>query len=177
MKRVAILDDYQNVWDTYTDWSAIAGAVEVTSFADHVDDEAALVERLREFEVVVAMRERTPFPRQVLERLPSLELLVTTGPFNAVIDTAAAAERGVTVCGTGGVLHNTAELTWALILACARHIPTEDHNVKGGRWMTSVGADLFGRTLGWCGAGRLGGLVAKVGNASGMHVIAWNQHR
>jgi len=175
-KRVAILDDYQNVWETYADWSAVAERVEVTSFRDHVDDETTLVERLHDFEVVVAMRERTAFPRQVLERLPRLELLITTGPFNAVIDTTAATEQGVTVCGTGGVLHNTAELTWALILACARHIPTEDANVKSGGWMTTVGTDLHGRTLGLCGAGRLGGLVGRIGAAFGMNVIAWSQN-
>ena len=93
------------------------------------------------------MRERTPFPRSVIERLPNLELLVTTGPFNAAIDIDAAAERGIVMCGTGGVPFNTSELTWALILACARHIPTEDRNIKTGGWMTTVGTDLYGHTL------------------------------
>ncbi|HEX7095120.1 MAG TPA: D-2-hydroxyacid dehydrogenase family protein [Acidimicrobiales bacterium] len=176
MKRVAILDDYQRVATRYADWSVLDGRVEVTSFTDHVADEDALVERLADFPIVVAMRERTPFPRRVIERLPNLELLVTTGPFNAVIDIDAAAERGVTVCGTGGVLFNTSELTWALILACARHIPTEDRNVKSGGWMTTVGTDLYGHTLGLLGAGRLGGAVAKVGLAFGMKVIAWSQN-
>jgi phosphoglycerate dehydrogenase-like enzyme len=175
-KRVAILDDYQDVAAEYGDWASLAGRVEPLSFTDHLFDEAALVERLAPFPIVVAMRERTPFPRSLLAQLPNLELLVTTGPFNAAIDIAAAAELGITVCGTGGAFYNTAELTWALILACARHIPTEDRNVKTGGWMTTVGTDLHGRTLGLLGAGRLGGAVAAVGAAFGMRVIAWSQN-
>jgi phosphoglycerate dehydrogenase-like enzyme len=176
MKRVAVLDDYQCVAKVFADWSRLDGLVEVTSFTDHLAREDALVERLAPFPIVVAMRERTPFPRSLLERLPALELLVTTGPFNAAIDIAAADERGVVVCGTGGVGHNTPELTWALILACARHIPAEDRNVKTGGWMTTVGTDLHGRTLGLLGLGRLGGAVAHVGAAFGMDVIAWSQN-
>jgi phosphoglycerate dehydrogenase-like enzyme len=176
VKRVAILDDYQGVATEYGDWSRLDGRVEVTTFREHAADEAELVERLRGFPIVVAMRERTPFPQTVLEQLPDLELLVTTGPFNAAIDIVAAAARGVVVCGTGGVAFNTSEHTWALILACARHIPTEDRNVKSGGWMTTVGTDLYGHTLGLLGAGRLGGAVAKVGAAFGMHVIAWSQN-
>jgi phosphoglycerate dehydrogenase-like enzyme len=176
MKNVAILDDYQNVAKVYADWSVLDGRVEVTSFTDHLDDEDALVARLAAFPIVVAMRERTPFPRSVIERLPNLELLVTTGPFNAAIDIHAAAERGIVMCGTGGVPFNTSELTWALILACARHIPTEDRNIKTGGWMTTVGTDLYGHTLGLLGAGRLGGAVARVGDAFGMEIIAWSQN-
>jgi phosphoglycerate dehydrogenase-like enzyme len=176
MKPVAILDDYQDVAKVYADWSVLDGRVEVTSFTDHVDDEDELVARLVDFPIVVAMRERTPFPRSVIERLPNLELLVTTGPFNAAIDIHAAAEQGVVMCGTGGVPFNTSELTWALILACARHIPTEDRNIKSGGWMTTVGSDLYGHTLGLLGAGRLGGAVAQVGAAFGMKIIAWSQN-
>jgi phosphoglycerate dehydrogenase-like enzyme len=176
MKHVAILDDYQDVAGVYADWSRLDGRVERHSFTDHLADERALVERLRDFEIVVAMRERTPFPRSVIEQLPKLELLVTTGPFNAVIDTDAATANGVTVCGTGGAIHNTAELTWALILACARHVPAEDRNIKAGGWMTTVGTDLHGKTLALCGAGRLGGIVGGVGKAFGMELIAWSQN-
>jgi phosphoglycerate dehydrogenase-like enzyme len=160
----------------FADWSVLDGRVEVTSFTDHVADERELVERLTPFEIVVAMRERTPFPRSVIESLPRLELLVTTGPFNAAIDIHAASERGIVMSGTGGVAFNTSELTWALILACARHIPTEDRNVKSGGWMTTVGTDLYGHTLGLLGAGRLGGAVARVGAAFGMELIAWSQN-
>jgi phosphoglycerate dehydrogenase-like enzyme len=174
MKRVAILDDYQQVWSVYADWSVLGDRVEVTSFADHLFDEDALAARLADFEIVVAMRERTAFPASLLDRLPKLELLVTTGPFNAVIDVERAASHGVVMCGTGGAIFNTSELTWALILACARHIPTEDRTIKSGGWMTTVGSDLFGRTLGLCGAGRLGGIVGNVGKAFGMKLIAWS---
>jgi phosphoglycerate dehydrogenase-like enzyme len=176
MKRVAVLDDYQRVAKVYADWSVLDGRVEVTSFTDHLDDEDALAARLADFPIVVAMRERTPIPRSLIERLPDLELLVTTGPFNAAIDIAAAGEHGVVMCGTGGVPFNTSELTWALILACARHIPEEDRNVKSGGWMTTVGTDLYGHTLALLGAGRLGGAVARVGAAFGMEIIAWSQN-
>jgi phosphoglycerate dehydrogenase-like enzyme len=176
MKRVAVLDDYQAVATTMADWSGLDGRVEVHQFRDHLHDPDELVARLEPFEVVVAMRERTAFPRSVVERLPNLELLVTTGPFNAVIDVAACNDHGVVVCGTGGALHNTSELTWALILACARHIPTENANVHEGRWMTTVGADLLGRRLGLLGLGRLGGLVGAVGKAFGMELVAWSQN-
>jgi phosphoglycerate dehydrogenase-like enzyme len=174
MKRAAILDDYQQVWSVYADWSVLHGRVEVTSFADHEFDEDELAARLADFEIVVAMRERTPFPASLLDRLPKLELLVTTGPYNAVIDIEHAASRGVVMSGTGGAIFNTSELTWALILACARNVPTEDRNIKSGGWMTTVGSDLFGRTLGLCGAGRLGGIVGNVGKAFGMKLIAWS---
>jgi phosphoglycerate dehydrogenase-like enzyme len=131
---------------------------------------------LAPYEIVVAMRERTAFPRSVLERLANLKLLVTTGPRNAAIDVAAANEAGITVCGTGGDVHSTSELTWALILACARQLPTEVANVRGGGWMTTVGRDLDGQTLGLCGLGRIGAMVAAVGRAFGMELIAWSQN-
>ena len=174
MKRVAILNDYQGVARDYADWSGIDGQVQIHQFREHIADEAALIEALRPFNVIVAMRERTALPRPVIEQLPNLELVVTTGPYNAVIDGEALRQRGVVYCGTGGALHNTAELTWALILACARQVPREDHNIKSGGWMLTVGADLHGRTLGLCGLGRLGGLVANVGQAFGMNIIAWS---
>ena len=174
--RVAVLDDYQRVALDTADWSALHGRVAVDIFDDHLDDEDALVARLAPYSVVVAMRERTAFARSTLERLPNLELLVTTGPRNAAIDMAACAELGVTVCGTGGDSHSTSELTWALVLACARHLPTEVGNVRSGGWMTTVGADLYGRTLGLCGLGRIGAMVARVGTAFGMQLIAWSQN-
>jgi phosphoglycerate dehydrogenase-like enzyme len=176
MKRAAVLDDYQGVALDFADWSVLGGRVEVTTFADHVDDQAALIERLAPFEIVVAMRERTSFPREVLAALPNLELLVTTGGRNAVIDEQACADLGVTVCGTGGEAQTTAELTWALILAATRHLPTEIANVAGGGWMTTVGGDLYRATLALCGLGRIGARVARVGAAFGMEIIAWSQN-
>jgi phosphoglycerate dehydrogenase-like enzyme len=176
LPRVAVLDDYQRVALTSTDWSALDGRVDVDVFSDHLSDEDALAERLAPYEIVVAMRERTGFPPSLIARLPELKLLVTTGPRNAVIDVAACNAAGVTVSGTGGSVWSTSELTWALILACARFVPTEVANVRGGGWMTTVGKDLHGTTLGLLGLGRIGGLVAKVGQAFGMETIAWSQN-
>src|SRR5919206_2282335 len=156
MRRIAVLDDYQYVAATYADWSRLPETVEVVEFADHVDDRETLVRRLQPFDVVVAMRERTPFPRALLERLPNLKLLITTGAANKSIDVAAANERGITVCGTGAHLPGTAELTWALVLAVARHVPQEDASIRAGGWQHTVGLDLAGGTLGVVGLGRLG---------------------
>jgi phosphoglycerate dehydrogenase-like enzyme len=174
--KVAVLDDYQAVALRYGAWEELGAAVEVTVFTDHVADEDTLVERLDGFPVVVAMRERTPFPRPVLERLPGLRLLVTTGPFNAAIDLGAARDHGVVVSGTGGLGPPTAELTWALILGLARHIVVEDQTIRAGGWQRSVGTDLAGATLGVVGLGRLGSKVAEIGRAFGMEVIAWSQN-
>jgi len=174
--RVAVLDDYQGVARSFGPWATLGDRIELEVFGDHLDDEPTLVQRLRPFEVVVAMRERTPFPRSVLSALPNLRLLVTTGGRNAAIDIAACAEQGVLVCGTGGVAHGTAELTWALILAAARHLPSELASVRGGGWMTGVGRDLRGARLGVIGLGRLGARVAGIGLAFGMDVVAWSQN-
>jgi phosphoglycerate dehydrogenase-like enzyme len=173
--RIAVLDDHQSVASTYADWSRVPEPVEVVEFADHVQG-GSLVRRLRGFDVVVAMRERTPFPRAVLERLPDLRLLVTTGARNAAIDVAAAAEHGVTVCGTRAYAPATAELTWALILAVARKVPREDASIRAGGWQQTVGSDLAGGTLGVLGLGRLGERVARIGRAFEMDVVAWSQH-
>lgn len=176
LPRVAVLNDYQGVALSSADWSALAGRADITVFRDAFAGADQVVEALVPFEVVVAMRERTAFDRATLARLPQLKLLVTTGMGNAAIDLAACAEGGVIVCGTGGSVHSTAELTWALILACARHVPTEVANVRSGGWMTTVGADLHGRTLGLLGLGRIGAMVATVGRAFGMDLIAWSQN-
>lgn len=176
MTRVAILDDYQNVALKMTDWSALPKDVEVRVFQDHVKDEDALVGRLYDFPIVMAMRERTPFPRSTFARLPNLKLLTTTGMRNAAIDMHAASDHGVTVCGTGGVIYPTAELTWGLILSLLRYIPREDRAVRGGRWQVSMGIDLNGKTLGVVGLGNLGSQVATVGKAFQMRVIAWSQN-
>lgn len=173
--RIAILDDYQGAAVASADWDSIPDA-EVHAFPDHLADEHALAERLRGFPVVVAMRERTPFPASLLERLPDLRLLVTTGARNASIDTLAARGRGIVVCGTRGSGSPTAELTWGLIIALARHIPQEDAATRAGQWQTTLGIGLQGRTLGVIGLGNLGGQVARVGRAFGMDVIAWSQN-
>jgi phosphoglycerate dehydrogenase-like enzyme len=172
--KIAILDDYQGVALGAAPWDDLGADAEVVAFSDHVASDDALAERLEPYEVVVAMRERTPFTRERLERLPNLRLLVTTGMRNASIDVAAANERGIVVSGTGGVTAATAELTWALILALARHLPTEDRSMHEGGWQETVGTDLAGATLGVIGLGRQGGPVARIGGAFGMRVIAWS---
>ena len=176
MARVAILDDYQNVALQMTDWSALPKDVEVRVFQDHLKDEEALVGRLKDFAIVMAMRERTPFQRSTFERLPNLKLLTTTGMRNAAIDMQAATDHGVVVCGTGGVVYPTAELTWGLILSLVRQIHWEDRAIRGGRWQISMGVDLNGKTLGVVGLGNLGSQVATVGKAFQMRVIAWSQN-
>jgi phosphoglycerate dehydrogenase-like enzyme len=175
--KIAVLDDYQNAARSSADWSVLPKHSELSVFSDHVDpeqEEASLIARLAPFQVIVAMRERTPFSRSLLEQLPQLRLLVTTGARNAAIDVAAAHARGIVVCGTEGVAHGTAELTWGLILALARQIPAEDRATRAGAWQTSIGVGLHGKTLGVLGLGRLGTQVARVGQAFGMRVIAWS---
>ena len=174
MTRIALLDDYQNVARKMADWSALPSGTEVVAFPDHLTDEDALVARLSDFDIVMAMRERTPFPRSVISRLPALKLLVTAGMRNASIDLDAARDHGVTVCGTEGQPHATAELTWGLILACLRHIPLEDKATREGHWQLDVGLGVAGRTLGVLGLGRLGSHVASIGLAFKMNVIAWS---
>jgi len=176
MTRVAILDDYQDVARRLADWASLPKGVEVVVFRDHLAREAAVAARLLDFDVVVAMRERTPFPRTLLERLPRLRLLVTTGMRNASIDLRAAADRGVLVCGTGGLPYPTAELAWALILALARRVPREDRATREGGWQETLGTGLNGKTLGVLGLGTLGSRVARVGRAFEMNVVAWSQN-
>ena len=176
MMRVAILDDYQGVALALADWQSLHPQAQIQAFSNHIADEAALAKRLHTFEAIVAMRERTPFPKSLFERLPNLRLLVTAGMRNASIDLAAATERKVQVCGTDMLPYPTAELAWGLILALFRHIPREDRAVREGRWQTTVGIGLKGKVLGLVGLGRLGGQVARIGKAFGMEVIAWSQN-
>ena len=177
MTNVAVLDDYQGVSQQLADWSALPGGCRLQVFRDHLNELDAVAQRLQGFDVVCAMRERTPFPRELLERLPNLRLLVTTGMRNASIDLEAATDCGVLVCGTdGGPTNPPAELTWGLILALARHIHQEDAATRQGHWGTTLGPSLEGKVLGVLGLGRLGAAVAKVGVAFEMQVIAWSQN-
>ena len=176
MTRVAILDDYQNVALAVAEWRSLGPEVTVEAFHERLGGEDALVKRLADFEVIVAMRERTQLPRSVLERLPKLKLLVTTGMRNVAIDAKAAADLGIVVSGTGLLTPPTAELTWGLILALARHIPEEAQHMRRGGWQTTVGVGLNGKVLGVLGLGKLGSEVARVGRAFQMEVIAWSQN-
>jgi phosphoglycerate dehydrogenase-like enzyme len=171
--RCAILDDYQGVALGLADWSA----VEATSFPEHFDSADDLAEAIADCEIVVIMRERTPFPAEVFARLPQLKLLITSGMRNAAIDLAAAASHGVTVCGTASSSTPPVELTWALLLGLARDVVTETTAMRdGGPWQSTVGADLSGSTLGLLGLGKIGSQVARIGLAFGMDVVAWSQH-
>jgi phosphoglycerate dehydrogenase-like enzyme len=174
--RVALLDDYQEVALSMADWKNLPAGTEVVVFKDHLAAEDAVSRRLADFDIVMALRERTPFPRTLLERLPKLKLLITAGMRNASIDMKAAAERGVTVCGTAGLPYPTAELAWGLILSLMRRIPAEDRATREGRWQTSLGLGLNGKTLGVLGLGTLGSRAAKVGLAFEMDVLAWSQN-
>ena len=174
--RIAVLDDYQNVALSIADWSVLGTRATVTVFNDHLTDIDALVARLQPFVVVCIMRERTPMTRAVIERLPALRLIASTARQNASIDLAAAAERGIEVAHTGYSSTPTIELTWALILASARHLIAENASFREGGWQRHVGEDLSGRTLGVLGLGNVGGEVARIGRAFGMQVIAWSDH-
>lgn len=172
--RVAVLDDYQGVAESMADWQGRLPGADVRFFRDHIADPSALVAALEPFDVVVAMRERTPFPREVLARLPRLRLLVTTGMRNASIALDAARELGVVVAGTRANPWSTSELTWALILGLVRNVAADDARIRAGRWQETLGLDLDGRTLGVVGLGRQGSRVARVGLAFGMNVVAWS---
>src|SRR5882724_12012752 len=160
--KVAILDDYQNVALELADWSPVASRAEITVFNDHLADPDAVVERLQPFDAICVMRERTPLRRDVIERLPRLRLIASTGTRNISNDMAAANERGILVANTGYRSTPTIELTWALILASARHLVGESNSIRAGGWQTSVGRELDGRILGVLGLGNVGGQVARI---------------
>jgi len=175
--RCAVLDDYQNVAMQMADWSPVAKDVEIEVFHRPLGDEASVIRALEKFSIVCLMRERTLFPKAVFEGLPDLRLLVTTGMRNAAIDLAAARERNVTVCGTESTGHPTAELAFGLMLELARKIGHENARLKAGAWwQETIGIDLFGKTLGIVGLGRLGSRAAAIGRAFGMQLIAWSQN-
>jgi phosphoglycerate dehydrogenase-like enzyme len=171
-----VLDDYQDVARQFADWSALEG-VEMVAVRRHVADPDEVVRVLRGASIVVVMRERTPLTEGILDRLPDLRLVVTTGSRNASIDLAACKARGITVCGTASRPTPTAELTWALVLGLARHVPQEASSMRaGGPWQSTVGRDLAGSTFGVIGLGRIGTQVARVASAFGMEVLAWSPH-
>src|SRR5258706_4971540 len=178
MKRykIAILDDYQNVALESADWSALRDRADMAVFQDHLADPDAVIERLLPFDVVCVMRERTTLPRNVIERLPNLRLIASTGAGNASIDVAAAGDHGIAVVHTGYRSDPTIELTWALILASARHIVTESNSVRSGGWQQTVGTDLRGKPMSVLGLGNVGSQVARIGTAFGMKLIAWSQN-
>src|ERR1700677_950269 len=174
--KIAVLDDYQNAALESADWSALRDRADIAVFQNHLSDPDAVIERLLPFDVICVMRERTSLPRSVIERLPNLKLIASTGPVNASIDLAAAGDHAVSVVHTGYRSDPTIEFTWALILASARNIVTENNSVRSGGWQKTVGTDLHGKTLGVLGLGRIGSQVARIGRAFGMKLVAWSQN-
>ena len=175
--RCAILDDYQNVALEMADWSKVAGDLDIKVFNEPLGPSARVARMLQSFAIVVAMRERTPFPRVLIEALPDLRLLITTGMVNRAIDLEAAKERKVTVCGTGSFGNPTTAIAWGLILELTRRIGHENARLKSGApWQSVVGLDVEGLTLGVIGLGKLGLRVAEVGRAFRMKVAAWSQN-
>jgi phosphoglycerate dehydrogenase-like enzyme len=176
MIRIAILDDYQNTARDCADWNAIPGDPEIVAFDQHLAGEDAVAEALADFDILVAMRERTPFPASLFPRLPKLRLLVTTGMRNLAIDMEAARASGVPVCGTALLPYAAFEHAWALILGLAKRIPSADRLMRDGGWQAGVSDGLHGKTLGVLGLGKLGAKVARVAHAFDMRVIAWSQN-
>ncbi len=176
--RVAVIDDFQRVAAGLADWSLAGDDAEIVFFADHLAEESALIERLRDFDAIVAMRERTPFPGSLLAKLPRLRLLVATGMFHQTIDFDAARAQGVVVCGTdnGPGLATTVEHIWALILGLARQLAAEDAAIRRGGWQVSLGPLLAGKTLGILGLGNLGRALVPIARAFGMQVVAWSRN-
>jgi phosphoglycerate dehydrogenase-like enzyme len=176
LMQIAVLDDYQPVGLRMADWSPLQDVAEVTVFSDHVDDEDALAMRLAPYEVLCVMRERTPLRRSLIEKLPKLRLIASTGPINAAIDVATAEERGIKIVHTGYSSIPTVEMTWALILASQRHLIQEIVSVRSGGWQRTIGRELRGRTLGLLGLGNIGGGVAQIARVFGMSVISWSEN-
>lgn len=175
--RCAVIEDFQSAATTVADWSSVTADVDVVTFAEHLGPAEEVAAALAEFDIVVTLRERVPFPAEVFARLPRLRLLIASGMRNSVIDFAAAERHGVTVCGTASSSTPPVELTWALLLGLARSIVPEANGLRAdGPWQSTVGADLHGRTLALLGLGKIGSRVAQVGRAFGMEVVAWSQN-
>lgn len=175
--KCAILDDYQNVSNNFADWSLISDKVEVESFHSHFNSEIELVEAIKDFDIIIIMRERTPFTESLFAQLSNLKLLITTGMRNSSIDISAAQKHNVIVCGTSSGSEPPTELTWALILNLARKISEESNNLKNNKtWQISVGGDLYGKCIGLIGLGKIGERMANIAHAFGMEVIAWSEN-
>ncbi|MEK4111177.1 phosphoglycerate dehydrogenase-like enzyme [Paenibacillus sp. DS2363] len=175
--RCAVLDDYQNVALTSADWGSLMDQVEIQTFNNYMGSEEKVIQELQDFDIVVLMRERTPFPEKVISQLPKLKLLITSGMRNASIDLKAAEKNGIIVCGTEGSSNPPTELTWALILGLSRQLVTENNALRSNRnWQSTVGLDLHGRTLGLLGLGKIGTRMAEIAQAFGMNVMAWSEN-
>ena len=176
MLKVAILDDYQNVSQQFVDLKKLSGKYEFKIFSEPFEDEADTLEQLADFEALLIMRERTPMTKNIIDNLPKLKFLITSGSRNKSINLEAAKKKNIIVCGTEINIHPTPELTWALILGLARNLKEEIDNMYQGYWQTTVGVELKGKILGLIGLGRVGSQVAKIGKAFGMEVMAWSEN-
>ena len=176
MLKVAILDDYQNVSQQFVDLKKLSGKYEFKIFSEPFEDEADTLEQLADFEALLIMRERTPMTKNIIDNLPKLKFIITSGSRNKSINLESAKKRNVIVCGTEINIHPTPELTWALILGLARNLKEEIDNMYQGYWQTTIGVELKGKILGLIGLGRVGSEVAKIGKAFGMQVMAWSEN-
>jgi phosphoglycerate dehydrogenase-like enzyme len=176
MKRLAIIDDYEKLALSMGNWESLSPGVQTDAFSDHLVGEEALVKRLLPYDIVMIMRERTPFLRNIIEKLPNLKLLITSGPRNHSVDLAACSESGIVVCGTGSRKSPPTEQTWALMLALLKKIIHADGRTRKGIWGGDATVELADKTLGVLGLGRLGETVSRVAQAFGMKVIAWSQN-
>lgn len=174
IQQVAILDDYQKAALKTGDWSILNDKMELTVFHDHIFDTDLIIERLKPFDVICVMRERTPLTKEIFAGLPKLKLVVSTGMRNASIDLAAAAENGVEIAHTGYVSSGAPEFTWALLMAMVKQIPQENRSLRAGGWQIGVGGDLKGKTLGIIGLGKIGKKIAAIAKVFDMEVMAWS---
>lgn len=176
LMKIAILDDYQNISLKFADWSEVQRFAEITVFNNHVENEVDLIKHLLPFDIICVMRERTPLTRNVLSKLLNLKVIASTGSRNASIDTEICTEKNITILSTRYFPTPAIELTWALILAIARNIPSENASLKENGWQQKIGTGLYGKNLGLLGLGNIGSQVATIGKAFGMNVIAWSQN-
>ncbi len=176
MLNVAVLDDYQNVTKKFGNWSELEGKINLKIFNKYFDDTNELVKHLSDFDVLCLMRERTLLSSSIIDQLPNLKLVITTGMWNPSVDTEALNKRKIVFCGTENRIESTAELSWLLTQVVWRNISQEFVNMKNGDWQTSIGRTLYGKTLGIFGLGKQGKQVARFGNAFGMNVIAWSHN-
>ena len=176
MLKVAILDDYQNVAQEFVDLKKLSGKFEIEVFNEPFESEEDASEKLKDFEALLIMRERTKITANLINNLKKLKYVATSGMRNKSIDLEACKKKKIIVTGTDSNLNPTPELTWALILGLARNLKTEIDNMFQGYWQTTIGVELKGKILGLIGLGRVGSQVAKIGKAFGMEVMAWSEN-
>ena len=174
--NMVILDDYQNFFEKMKDDNRLPSIIDLSIFTNHFENTSDLIDKIKDFHIVVGIRERTRFPEVVINKLLNLQLLITTGARNASFDLESATKNNIVVSGTPGAGEGPVDLTWGLIISLVRGIHTEDSLVRKGKWGTMVGPSLTGKTLGLLGLGHIGKLVAKIGAAFGMNVISWSEN-